>query len=316
MESPALAPATHDSSAPSCAALRLELGWKGLPGWRGELWLLLLFALAACVLAWPLPVTLDQPSGMRGDYFNNLWNAWWVGDSIANGHSPYRTDYLYFPEGISLARHTLSPLNSLTLAGLGSFLGAHAAFNVLLLVHFALSGWCFSLLARHVSGSTSGGVLAGLVYSFCPFHYFYLCQINVFSFEFLPLALLAFLLYVRSGRGRHLVGLALATAGMTMSAEYYVVYAYLAFAVLALCARAWAPEVARRAVFTRTALAFGLGALAAIVVAFPLLYATLGPERGAESGTAAFAVEKHRTNDLLGFYWIGPKEESIVSWPT
>jgi hypothetical protein len=312
MESPALAPQSHDSSG----GARLVLGWKGLPGWRGEVWLVLLFALAACVLAWPLPVTLDQPSGMRGDYFNNLWNAWWVRDSIANGHSPYRTDFLYFPEGISLARHTLSPVNSLTLAGLGTFLGPHQAFNVLLLVHFALSGWCFSLLARHLSGSTAGGVLSGLVYSFCPFHYFYLCQINVFSFEFLPLSLLAFLLYFRSGRARHLVGLALATAGMTMSAEYYVVYTYLSLAMLVLCARAWAPEVTRRLALKRSALAFGLGALAAIVVAFPLLYATLGPERGAESGTAAFSVEKHRTNDLLGFYWIGPKEESIVSWPT
>jgi hypothetical protein len=40
------------------------------------------------------------------------------------------------------------------------------------------------------------------------------------------------------------------------------------------------------------------------------------PRAGRGAGTAAFAVEKHRTNDLFGFYWIGPKEESIVSWPT
>jgi hypothetical protein len=317
MESPALAPGTHDSPAalPS-AGFRLELGWKGLPGWRGEGLFVLAFLLAACLLAWPLPVTLNEPSGLRGDYFNNLWNAWWVRDALVNGHSPYRTDFLYFPEGISLARHTLSPLNSLSLAGLASVLSPHAAFNVLLLAHFALSGWCFSLLARSVSGSTAGGLLAGLIYSFCPFHYFYLCQINVFSFEFLPLALLCFLGYYRAGGWRWLSGLALATAGMTMSAEYYVVYAYGALAVLVACARNWAPEVPWRRGLARAAAGVGIGALAAIVVAFPLLYATLGPERGAEAGTAAFAVEKHRTNDLLGFYWIGPKEESIVSWPT
>ena len=288
----------------------------GATGWRAELLRLAFFGLAACVLSWPLIVSLDQPSGLRGDYFNNLWNAWWVRDSLVQGHSPYRTDFLYFPEGISLARHTLSPLNSLTLAGLSSVVSPHAAFNLLLIAHFALSGWCFSLFARHVSGSVAGGVLAGLIYSFCPFHYFYLCQINVFSFEFLPLALLCFLRFYREGGKRWLVGLALATAGMTMSAEYYVVYAYAALGLLVLCAPAWAPEVPRGRGFRRAALGFGVGALAAIVTAFPLLYATLGPERGAEAGTAAFAVEKHRTNDLLGFYWIGPKEESIVSWPT
>jgi len=286
------------------------------PSWRAELLRLAFFFLAAVVLAWPLPVTLDEPSGLRGDYFNNLWNAWWVRDSLVNGHSPYHTDFLYFPEGISLARHTLSPLNSLTLAGLSSLVSPHAAFNLLLLAHFALSGWCFSLLARHVSGSTAGGVLAGLIYSFCPFHYFYLCQINVFSFEFLPLALLFFLRFYREGGKRWLVGLAFATAGMTMSAEYYVVYCYAALGLLVLCAPSWAPEVSRRRGLQRAALGYALGALTAILTAFPLLYATLGPERGAEAGTAAFAVEKHRTNDLLGFYWIGPKEESIVSWPT
>ncbi|MSR61974.1 MAG: hypothetical protein EXS08_05975 [Planctomycetes bacterium] len=295
---------------------RLVFGCARFPGWRGELLLLLGLALAACVLTWPIAATLASPSGLRGDYFNNLWNAWWVQDSILHGHSPYWTDKLYFPEGISLARHTLSPLNSLTLAALGSVLSAHAAFNVLLLAHFALSAWCFSLLARYVSGSTAGGVLAGLVYSFCPFHYFYLCQINVFSFEFLPLALLFFLRHFREGGARNLWGMALATAGMTMSAEYYVVYAYLTMGALVLCARAWAPEVSWRAGLSRSSWSLGLGALAAVVVAFPLLYATLGPEHGAESGTAAFAVEKHRTNDLFGFYWIGPKEESIVSWPT
>jgi hypothetical protein len=294
---------------------RLALGLPGRPGWRGELWILVFFALAACLLAWPIPLSLGSASGLRGDYFNNLWNAWWVRDSLLHGHSPLWTDNLYFPEGISLRRHTLSPLNSLAQAALGG-LGGHRAFNLVLLAHFALSGWCFSLFARHVTGSTAGGLLGGLVYSFCPFHYFYLCQINVFSFEFLPLALLFFVKYFRSGARLDLAGLVLALVGMTSSAEYFVVYSYLAFGLLCACARAWAPEV-RLATGLRRVLAAGaLGALAVALAALPLLYATLGPEKGAETGTAAFSFQKNRTNDLLGFYWLAPKEESIVSWPT
>lgn len=295
---------------------RLGLGLARVPGWRGELLILLALLLAACVLTWPLVISLGQATGLRGDYFNNLWNAWWVKHSITHGHSPYWTDYLYYPEGISLRRHTLSPLNSLALAGLTSVLDQHAAFSLVVLLHCALSAWCFSLFARHVTGSTAGGVLAGLVYSFCPFHYFYLCQINVFSFEFLPLGLLFFVKHYREGGARNLAGVALSLAGMVVSAEYYVVYAYMAMAILVPCARVWAPEVPFAAGMKRTLKAGALGALVVALVAFPLLYATLGPERGTEAGTAAFAVEKHRTNDLFGFYWIGPKEESIVSWPT
>ena len=95
-----------------------------------------------------------------------------VRHSIVEGHSPYWTDYLYYPDGISLRRHTLSPVNSIVVAALGPALGSHAAFSVLLLAHFALSGWVFSLLARAVTGSVAGGVLGGLLFSFSPFHAF------------------------------------------------------------------------------------------------------------------------------------------------
>ena len=296
-------------------SLEIRFGCARFPGWRGELLILLGLVLAACALTWPLVVTLGQASGMRGDYFNNLWNAWWVKHSLAQWHSPFWTDYLYFPEGISLRRHTLSPLNSLSLAALTSVLDQHQGFNLLLLAHFALSAWCFSLLARAVTGSTAGGVLGGLVYSFCPFHYFYLCQINVFSFEFLPLGLLFFLKHARDGGGRNLAGVVLSALGMALTLEYYVVYCYLAVAVLVPCAHGWARAVPWRTLLGRLALSGGLAAVCVAAVAFPLLWAAL-TEGNIEAQTSANVIEKNRFNDLLGFFWIGGDEECTVSWPT
>ncbi len=295
---------------------RLELGFGRWPGWRGELLLLGGLLLLACVLTWPLVVTLGQATGTRGDYFNNLWNAWWVKHSVLEGHSPYWTDHLYFPEGISLRRHTLSPLNSLALAGMSVFVSAHQAFSLLVLLHFALSAWCFSLLARYVSGSTAGGVLGGLVYSFCPFHYFYLCQINVFSFEFLPLGLLFFVKHVREGGARNLAGVVGALAGMAVTVEYYVVYAYLALGVLSLCMRGWAQGVALPLRLRRLLVAGGLGAFVVALLALPLLSAALGSEGAKLEQTSGNAIETARFNDLFGFFWIGGDEECTVSWPT
>jgi hypothetical protein len=298
---------------------RLTLGFPGsarFRGWRGELLVLAFFALAACVLTWPIAGTLELATGVRGDYYNNLWNAWWVGDSLTEWHSPFWTDHLYYPEGISLKRHTLSPLNSFTLLGLTTFLTGHQAFSLLVLLHFALSGWCFSLLARYVTGSLAGGVLGGLVYSFCPFHYFYLCQINIFSFEFLPLALLFGLKHAREGGTRNLAAFVGSMAGMAASAEYYVVYAYLALGLLLLCARDWSGGVRLGVLVRRLTLAGALGALAVALVALPLLWAALGPEGRVDVQTSANAVEKSRYNDLYGFFWIGGDEECTVSWPT
>jgi len=301
---------------PGDSRYRLVLGCARFPGWRGELLIVLGLVAAACLLTWPVVATLGSATGLRGDYFNNLWNAWWVKDSLVHGHTPYWTDNLYFPEGISLARHTLSPLNSLTLAALSSALDAHVSFNLLLLAHFALSAWCFSLLARYVSGSTAGGVLAGLVYSFCPFHYFYLCQINVFSFEFLPLSLLFFMKHAREGGAKNLAALLLSLAGMVLTLEYYVVYAYLSIGVLALCARGWLGETRFPLALRRLTLAGALGAVLVALLAFPLLAAALEAAHKPAELTSASAVEKSRYNDLLGFFWIGGDEECTVSWPT
>lgn len=295
---------------------RLEFGFARLPGWRGEGLILLGLLAAACLLTWPMVVTLDQATGIRGDYFNNLWNAWWVKHSILGGHSPFWTDYLYFPDGISLQRHTLSLLNSLTLAGLGELVGPHRAFSLLVLAHFALSAWCFSLLGRYVTGSTAGGLLGGLLYSFCPFHYFYICQINVFSFEFLPLALLFFLKHAREGGGRNLTALLLSLAGMVLSVEYYVVYAYMAVAILFACARGWGGSTPVRTLFRRLVTSGALGALLVALLAFPLLSAAFTSAGHEEALTSANSIEKTRFNDLYGFFWIGGDEECTVSWPT
>jgi hypothetical protein len=161
MESSARSGAANDLAATpgDDGRYRLVLGCGRWPGWRGELWILGGILLLTCVLTWPMVATLGQATGTRGDYFNNLWNAWWVKHSLVEGHSPYWTDYLYFPEGISLRRHTLSLLNSVTLALFTTAVDEHQAFNLLLLLHFAprpgvspfaRSQWC-----------TAGGLLGG-----------------------------------------------------------------------------------------------------------------------------------------------------------
>lgn len=312
----ASAAAAPASGGESGGYRRLRLGFERLPGWRGEGLLLLGLVAAACLLTWPMVISLDRATGIRGDYYNNLWNAWWVKHSILGAHSPFWTDYLYYPDGISLRRHTLSLLNSLTLAGLGELVGPHRAFSLLVIGHLALSAWCFSMLGRYVTGSTAGGVLGGLLYSFCPFHYFYICQINVFSFEFLPLALLFFLKHAREGGARNLTALMLSLAGMVLCVEYYVVYAYMAVAIFFLCARGWAGATPLGTLARRLVTGGALGAVVVALLAFPLLAAAFTSAGHEELLTSGNAIEKTRFNDLYGFFWIGGDEECTVSWPT
>jgi hypothetical protein len=55
-----------------------------------------------------------------------------------------------------------------------------------------------------------------------------------------------------------------------------------------------------------------------VVVAWPMVSAILGAEPAVEASTVDSDLERQamRSNDLLGFSWVGPPERVIVSWPT
>ncbi len=303
----------------------------GLPGTRfvgakGELLLLAIFVLATLVLTWPVAISLDQATGLRGDYFNNIWNAWWLRKSIAEGISPWWTDYLYYPEGISLKRHTLSPYNAGLGAFFGIFLSPHATFNVAMLWHLVWSGWTFSLLARYVLGAASpkasrtvvpAAVIGGLTYTFAPFHFYYLCQVNVFTWEFVPLAMLFFLRYYSHGKQGDLLGVGLSMLAIAASTSYFVMYAFMMAGLLFFLGRFWDRTVSFQKGATRTAVAGIIGGLGVALGALPLLWAMLGPESGLEAAISlSDQAQGRRENDLLGYFWLGGPEQTVVSWPT
>ena len=283
-----------------------------------EIGLLASFALVTLVLTWPLALSGADSFSIRGDYASNLWNIWWVRTSLFElGASPYWTDYLFFPEGASLALHTLSPLNSLV-GALASFaLGVKGAYNFLLFAHFWLGAWTFFLFARYLCGSELGAYLGGLLYSFGPFHFYYLAQINVASIESLPLAALFFLKSYREGGWKNLLAAGLCTLLVAASHWYYLVCLFLFCAFLLVAGRLWDATAPPLASIGR---ACGAGLISALLVAplaWPLLSATFG-EVAPEDAPVGNVVREAFAygNDLLGQKWVDFTPHLAVSWPT
>ena len=288
-----------------------------LPG-RGVL-VFGLLGIVTCALTWPIAVSLDQSFYTHSDYFSNLWNIWWVRKSVLElGTSPYWTDALFFPTGISLATHTLSLANSLPGALLSQLVrpggagGEVVAFNILTLVHFWLSAWVLYLLAYYLTGNRQGSILAGIIYSFCPFHYYYLPMINIVSMESLPLAMLFLMKTYREGGTRNIVAAAMATALTALSCWYYLPYIALLALGLIACGRLWAPEIPFLSGLKRIAIGGIAGGILVLPLALPLISATLFPE--AEHPKVGRHL--HEGHDLLGFMWIGPPEKRILAWPS
>jgi hypothetical protein len=177
--------------------------WLDRPG--AVLWLFLALTVA---MTWPLVIefTSSLPAG-SGDVRQNFWNFWWWKKSLLGlQQHPYWTQYLFFPTGVSLIFYTHSSFNMLLALPITVLLGPAAAYNFCVLFALTLAGWGAYLLVREITGDARAGMLAGLVFSYFPQHIEQTLEhLNLFSIEFIPLALLYFLRVCRQGGRKNAV---------------------------------------------------------------------------------------------------------------
>jgi hypothetical protein len=259
------------------------------------------YAALTLVMTWPLARTFA--AAIPGDGFDgwqNYWNLWWVKTALVDqARSPFATDLLYYPTGVSLYFHTLNPLNGLIALPVQLAFGLIPAYNTVVVFSFALAGYGMFLLARWLihavaesdpltpsrkgAAAEAAAFVAGLIFTFAPFHFAHLLgHMQVFSYAWLPFCALALLRGVHDGvrggpwlRTSLLAGLFLAFAGYT---DWYFVLYLLLFSVLAAgWAGTWAAWQAARAAETgRVAGALrALGRAFAPVVVAGVVFAVL-----------------------------------------
>ncbi len=138
------------------------------------------------------------------------------------------------PGAMALSEHLLGlslVATPLQLAGVNPI----AAYNVCLLLTYALSGFFAFLLGRRLTGSTFAGVCAGLAFGFSPYRASQLAHIQVLSSQWMPLALLGLHAYVSSGARRWLVVFGAAWVIQALSNGYFLLF----FPVLVVAWLAW-----------------------------------------------------------------------------
>ncbi|HEX9114661.1 MAG TPA: hypothetical protein VGA61_01220 [Anaerolineae bacterium] len=212
----------------------------------------------ALTLALTYPLLLNLATAIPGDSFDgwqNYWNQWWIKTALIDRHSsPYFTDLLYAPTGVSLLFHTLNPFNGLLTMPVQLSWGPIPAYNAAVLFSFVAGGLGAYLLARQVlgrgRGSREAAFVAGAIFTFAPFHFAHLLgHLQLIALEWLPFyALYVWRLVVpalrpaaRSAatfawRDALLAGLFLVLIGLCD--WYYVMYS-LILTVLALVWAGW-----------------------------------------------------------------------------
>jgi len=124
--------------------------------------------LLAIGLTWPAATDLQgRLLGHPGnDSWNHVWGYWWVSSELAEGRWPAHTHLLSWPDGGTL--YFIDSVQAVASWPVQLLLGPAAAYNLVVIAGFALSGFGAWLLARRVTGDPIVSGLAMVLYGGAP----------------------------------------------------------------------------------------------------------------------------------------------------
>ncbi len=169
-----------------------------------------------------------------GDGLQNVWNIWWVNKAVTVLHqSPWHTNYLHYPYGISLLSHTLNPFNGFVGILLSRFTTAVTVHNVIVTFSFIVGGLTAFLLAYHLTKSYWASMIAGFVFTFSPYHFAHAQgHLQLVSLEWIPLFVLLWLKLLETPSIRLAIGAAAVLFLTILCDYYYFFYCVLAGAIM------------------------------------------------------------------------------------
>ncbi len=165
---------------------------KNLPEKWKMVGVMVSYLFLAAMMTLPIAGRIGQAvPGQGGDVYIHLWTFEWVKDSLLNGRTPFFTEALFYPEGVSLLYHNIAWLNIIMWLPLRAAVGGAAAYSILYLIVIALNGFALYLLAVDVVGDEGAAYIAGIIGAFFPYTLSHHDHPNLIFICWIPLALLA-----------------------------------------------------------------------------------------------------------------------------
>lgn len=247
-----------------------------------ELAVLALYLALTVAATFPLVFSFATAIPPGGDSLQFYWNLWWVKRALVDLQaSPLFTADLYYPYGASLYFHTLNLLPSVLAVPIVVTVGLPAAYNSLVLLAFALTGYgmyrlsVFVISRQPEVAADLGGArnvrlaafVAGVTFTFSSYHLAHLHgHLDLLSMQWLPF----FALFALKSRDEQalsnpvLCGAFLAAAALT---SFYYLLFLLVFTALFVAHFAIGRRRAALPAIRRVGVAIGV----AVMLASPLL---------------------------------------------
>jgi hypothetical protein len=186
-----------------------------------------LVVAAALAVVWTWPLASHMASRVPhdpGDPILVTWILWW------NAHVVPLTDRWWDPPifvplrgAITLSEHFLGVsafATPLQLVGLEPL----TAYNMMLLLSYALSALFAWLLGYRLTGSVAAGACAALTFGFGPYRASHVPHLQVLTSQWMPVMLLGMHAYVDTGRRRWLALFGLSWVLQALSNGYYMLF--------------------------------------------------------------------------------------------
>lgn len=188
------------------------------------------FAFLTLVATHPLIFKIkDQIAGFYStdEPYAVLWNFWWLKHAFINGLPSYNYSTLAMPFGINYIQYSIFPLWNSINQWLTIFTSNFIAYNLEVLVSFLFAGICMYSLVCSLTKSRLCGVLSGIIYAFCPYHFVRAWQhLGLAQIQWMPLYLLSLFILIKNPNLRNTL-IAAACFYLVFAFEFH--YAYFMF---------------------------------------------------------------------------------------
>lgn len=204
--------------------------------------------------------------GIPHDTYLYIWNLEWVRRALLElGTNPFFTQDMYYPTGVNLYFHTLILGSDFLTLPLQLAFGLPAAYMIMTLAIFVLTGYGAYLLAFDFVRNRGAAFLAGLVFTFSPYHLGHLnyAHFDSIALQWIPFTLLAVKKYLERPSPKLFFLALLLLIWVSITNWYYTLFTALLIGLYAIYA-AWR---ARSAI---PLLRLGLVGIAYVILLSPL----------------------------------------------
>jgi hypothetical protein len=295
LESMRSSPAVADASS-GHALTRGDQGRVPLSVWNATL----LFVVLTAVMTWPQmwhPLSVPDHS----DPYFSMWRLAWIAHQLPRDPVHLFDGNIFYP-----LRHTLAFSDGVLLQGVAGaplvWFGVPVVlvYNLHILATFVLCGVGMFLLVRDVAGSSSAGLISGIIFAFASYRFDHYIHLELLSSQWMPFALWMLHRTLQSGRLTDGLWTGVFGSVQSLSCVYFAVFFATILAVLAPALMVTRQAAARR----RATVALGAGALLAAAVMTPYMM----------QYRAAREVVGERGSGEQALYAAGPKHY-IASMP-